>query len=38
MRPFQAKEALTRMGICNVSDGGIVADVHPSNDDSETTG
>jgi len=38
MRPFQAKEALTRMGIRNVSDGGIVADVHPSNDDSETTG
>jgi hypothetical protein len=24
MRPFQAKEALTRMGIRNVSDGGIV--------------
>jgi len=38
MRPFQAKEALTRMGIRNVSDGGIVADVHPSNDDGETTG
>jgi hypothetical protein len=38
MRPFQAKEALTRMGIRNVSDGGIVADVHPPNDDSETTG
>ena len=38
MRPFQAKEALTRMGIRNVSDGGIVADVHPSNDKSETTG
>jgi hypothetical protein len=37
-RRAQAKEALTRMGIRNVSDGGIVADVHPSNDDSETTG
>jgi hypothetical protein len=38
MRRSQAKEALTRMSIRNVSDGGIVADVHPSNDKSETTG
>ena len=38
MRPFQAKEALTRMGIGDLSDGCIVTDVHPSNDDSETTG